>query len=254
MGNETVSGQTRVGTGRAPAFYAMEASGGWREYLNVLHIPYTFWHLSYVVLGAAVAPSLHVDRLIGTILAFFLAMGIGCHCLDELNGRPLGTRIPRRVLWGLATVSLGAAISMGIVAGLTISPSLFPFVAFGTFIAVAYNLGLWRGRFHSDFWFAFSWGAFPAFTSYWASALSLNTSAVPMALGCFTLSLAQRSLSTPVRTIRREALRVEGRIEMADGSMTELTPAVVLRPAERALKLLSLTTVVVAASLLAFRL
>ena len=254
MGNKRVRGQAPPGSGEAPAFYALQSSGGWREYLNVLHVPYSLWHLSYVVLGATIAPTLHVDRLIGTLLAFFLAMGIGCHCLDELNGRPLGTNIPKRVLQGMAAASLSAASFMGIAAGLTISSSIFPFVAFGGFIAVAYNLGLWRNRFHSDFWFAFAWGAFPVLTAYWASALGLSAAAILMALGCFTLSLAQRALSTPVRTIRRKTLRVEGTMELADGSTVGLTYATLLASPERALKLLSLTTVVVAGSLLAFRL
>ena len=240
-------------TGVAPAFYALEG-GGWKDYLNLLHPPYTLWHLSYVVIGAAVAPSLHLDRLMGTLLAFFLAVGIGAHALDELNGRPLRTRIPGRVLAGLAVASISGAIVLGILAGLTITLWIFPFVAFGGFIAVAYNLGLWHGRFHSDYWFAFAWGALPALTSYWINALSLNLAAVLMACGCFTLSLAQRTLSTQVRTIRRRTLKVEGRMEMADGSTIRLDATRMILAPEGALRLLSLTVVVLAVSLLVFSL
>ena len=35
-----------------PAFYAL-APGGWRDYVTLLHPPYTLWHLSYVAIGAA---------------------------------------------------------------------------------------------------------------------------------------------------------------------------------------------------------
>ena len=35
-----------------PAFYSL-AKGTWRDYVTLLHFPYTLWHLSYVVLGAA---------------------------------------------------------------------------------------------------------------------------------------------------------------------------------------------------------
>jgi len=102
--------------------------------------------MSLVVLGATIAPVIHVDRLLGTLLAFFLAVGIAAHALDELNGRPMGTKIPSPVLILLAVVSLLGAIALGIVAGVLESPWLFAFVAFGGFIVVAYNLGLGSGQ------------------------------------------------------------------------------------------------------------
>ena len=241
-------------TGKTPAFYALGASAAWKDYVNLLHIPYTMWHLSYVALGAAVASTIHVDRLLGTLLAFFLAMGIGAHSLDELNGRPLGTRIPSAVLVALAVASLTGALVMGTVAGLIATLWLFPFMAFGAFIAVAYNLGLWHDRFHSDFWFAFAWGAFPALTSYWIQSVTVTATAVLLALACFTLSLAQRTLSTQVRTIRRRTVSVAGTMEMTDGSIVKLDSSTMILAAERALVLLSLTIVVFAGSLLAYRL
>ena len=239
---------------KPPAFYALNSTRLWKDYVNLLHVPYTLWHLSYVVLGAAIAPSIHVERLSATLLAFFLSVGIGSHALDELNGRPLGTRIPRAVLAGLAIISVGTAIVLGIVAGTVVTAWIFPFVAFGGFIAVAYNLGLWHNRFHSDFWFAFSWGAFPVLTSYWINSVSLNAASVLLAFGCFTLSLAQRSLSTEVRTLRRKTRRVEGEMEMEDGTVVKLDASQMILTPERALRLLTLTIVVFAIGLLAFRL
>lgn len=241
-------------TEKAPAFYAVNVAGKWKDYLNLLHAPYTLWHLSYVVLGAAIAPNLHLDRLLGTLLAFFLAVGIGAHVMDELNGRPLGTKIPSPILVGLAVVSLAGALALGTVAGLGVSVWLFPFVGFGGFIVVAYNLGLWRNRFHSDLWFAFAWGAFPALTSYWINTLHLDAAAILLASGCFTLSLVQRTLSTQVRTVRRRTLIVSGQMEMADGSTIRLDSSRLIWAPERALFLLSLTIVTFATSMLIFRL
>ena len=238
----------------APAFYALTSTTRWKDYVNLLHTPYTLWHLSYVVLGAAIAPSVHLDRLVGTLLAFFLAVGIGSHALDELNGRPLGTGIPRRTLAGLAVVSIGTAMAIGIAAGLVVTLWLLPFVAFGGFIAVGYNLGLWRHRFHSDFWFACGGGAFPVLTSYWINALSLSVEAVLMGCGCFALSLAQRTLSTHVRTVRRQAVDIVGVMEMADGRRIKLDSGKLVSAAERALLLMSLTILLLAVSLLALRL
>ena len=78
-----------------PAFYAM-APGGLRDYVTLLHPPYTLCHLSYVAIGAALAPELPLDRLLWGLAAFALALGVGAHALDELNGRPLRTESPCR--------------------------------------------------------------------------------------------------------------------------------------------------------------
>ena len=71
-----------------PAFYALRP-GGWRDLVTLLHPPYTAWHLSYVALGAAAAPELHPVRLWAALGAFFLAVGVAAHALDELKGHPL---------------------------------------------------------------------------------------------------------------------------------------------------------------------
>ena len=95
-----------------PAFYAL-APGGWRDYVTLLHLPYTTWHLSYVVIGACLAPHVPAGRLALTVAAFFLGLGVGAHALDELNGRPLQTRIPTGVLVALAAAMKRSAVSGG---------------------------------------------------------------------------------------------------------------------------------------------
>lgn len=242
-----------VNTEKTPAFYAMGAGSGWKDYFNLLHLPYTLWHLSYVVLGAAIAPEIHLDRLLITLLAFFLAVGVGAHALDELNGRPLGTRIPKPVLIGLGIVPLCGAIALGATGALVGTVWIIPFVVFGGFIVIAYNLGLWNDRFHSDYWFAFAWGAFPALTSYWINSPNVTAAAVLLAIGCFLLSLAQRALSTQVRTVRRKTVSIEGSMQMADGSSVSLDISRLISAPEKALLLLSLTMVAFSGSLAAFR-
>ncbi len=80
-----------------PSWYALER-GGWRDYVSLLHLPYTAWHLSYVVIGGCLAPVVRWERLGAVVAAFALALGVGAHALDELRDRPLGTAIPDRVL------------------------------------------------------------------------------------------------------------------------------------------------------------
>jgi hypothetical protein len=236
-----------------PAFYALRR-GRWRDWVTLLHPPYTAWHLSYVALGAAAAPTVHVDRLLAGLAAFFLAVGISAHALDELQGRPLGTHISDRGLVTLAVVGLVGAAGIGVAGALTVSVTLLPFVAVGSFLVVAYNLELFEGRFHSDRWFAAAWGAFPALTGYWVNALSLDLAGVLVAGACWALSVAQRRLSTPVRELRRRTAAVEGHQRMTDGRVFELSAATLAAPLDGALRALSLAVPLLAAGALAIRL
>jgi hypothetical protein len=233
-----------------PAFYALER-GGWRDYVTLLHLPYTAWHLSYVVIGCALAPTLRGDRLLAALAAFFLALGVAAHALDELRGRPLGTEIPSAVLIVLAGVSLAGAIAIGIAAALAWTPWLLVLVAVGGFLVPAYNLELFGGRFHSDLWFGLSWGALPLLAGYLVTAERLDLAAVLAATGALFLSLAQRHLSTQVRTVRRRVDNVEGRIAYRDGSEEPIDAATLLRTPELALRALTLAAIALAVALLA---
>ena len=240
-------------TPRRPAFYAL-AAGGWRDYFTLLHPPYTLWHLSYVVLGAAFAPTVRYGRLGATLAAFFLGMGVAAHALDELSGRPLRTRIPKGVLKALAVGGLGGACGLGIAGTILATPWLPFFIVFGVFIAPAYSLEWFRGRLHSDIWFALAWGVFPFLTAYWVSAERFEAGVPLGAVGVMALSLAQRTLSTKVRTIRRKVRSVEGTVVYADGSTEHLSTKWALATDEAALRLLSLTTIALATGVLLARL
>ncbi|MEE9202512.1 MAG: hypothetical protein V3U31_04890 [Dehalococcoidia bacterium] len=238
---------------KGAAFYALGV-GAWRDYVTLLHIPYTLWHLSYVAIGAAMAPALHADRLGWSLLAFFLALGIGAHALDELGGRPLRTRIPRPVLLSLAAVSVAAAVGLGVVAAATVTVTIVPFILFGVFIVFAYNMELFGGRFHSDLWFALSWGAFPMLTGYWVNSQELNPAVLVVAAFCFVTSLAQRRLSSRARWLRRRVDRVEGTVHLLGGGTQSLDRDSLLGVPEVTLKLLALSMVLLAAGLVAWRL
>jgi len=140
-----------------------------------------------------------------------------------------------------------------------VSATLVPFVIVGAFLVLAYNLELFGGRFHTDFWFAAAWGAFPALTSFWANALAIHSAGAAVAgvavtLGCFWLSVAQRRLSTPVRELRRSTVSVSGRQRLDDGTTRELTAARIAAPLDAALRAISVGLVLLAAALVAIRL
>jgi hypothetical protein len=219
----------------APAFYALR-SGGWRDYVTLLHPPYTLWHLSYAAIGGALAPHMRWDVLGWTVLAFALAMGVGAHALDELHDRPLRTRIPSAVLVALAAVSIGAACAIGVWVASWRTWWLLAFVGAGAFLVVVYNVELFGGAFHSAFWFAAAWGAFPLVTAYFACTGRIRGEALLGAAFAFVSSLVQETLSTPVRHARRVA---------GDAAPT--------RPLELSLQLLSAALPLLAGALLLAR-
>ncbi len=236
-----------------PAFYALRP-GGWRDLVTVLHPPYTAWNLANVAIGAALAPHLYVNRLLATLGAFLLGVGVCAHVLDELKGRPLGTRLSTRALVAMAGVSLAGATAIGVVGAVTISLTLIPFVLVGVFIVLAYNLEWFGGRFHTAFWLAASWGAFPVLTGYWVNALQLRAPAALAAVACFMLTLAQRRLSTPVRELRRRTVSISGEQRLRDGSIVQLDATRLAAPLEGALAACALAMVLLATGLVLARL
>lgn len=236
-----------------PAFYAARP-GGWRDWWTILHFPYTVWHLSYVAIGACLAPAVSGRRLAGTALAFFFAVGIAAHALDEMHGHPLGTRLSNRTLWVTTLLGLAGALGVGALGVGEIGPWLILFMVIGPVLVFAYNAELFGGRLHNDVGFAASWGAFPVLTAYFAQAETIGIAAVLGALAAFGLSYAQRTLSTPARTLRRKARQVAGAVTLADGSVKQLDSATLRAPLERALLALSWSMAALAAGLVVARL
>jgi hypothetical protein len=235
-----------------PAWYALE-TGGWRDYVTLLHLPYTAWHLSYVVIGGCLAPVVAWGRLGAAVVAFGLAVGIGAHALDELNGRPLRSGIPNSILVALAVVSVGAASAIGVGGALAYEPWLVLLVPVGVFLVLAYNLELLRGRFHSDLWFGLAWGGFPLVCGYAAVAGDLSVAALLAAVFAVLLSLAQRALSNHVRFVRRRVVAVEGELELRGGERERIDADRLIAAEERGLRLLAAATILLAAAMVGFR-
>ena len=233
----------------APAFYAAR-TGGLRDYWTLLHPPYTVWHLSYVLLGAALAPSPDPRIVGGALVAFGLAVGIGAHAFDELRGRPLRTRIPSRVLVALGALALAIAVALGVVASTMLGPLFLLFVVAGAALVIAYAFEL--PVVHSDLGFALAWGAFPVITT----AYAVGAQPIPAIAGgvaAALLSLAQRRLSTRARSIRRRATAISGEITYADGSRETVDAHALIGAPEGALRLLWLAILAFSAAALASR-
>jgi len=219
-----------------PAFYALR-SGGWRDYVTLVHPPYTLWNLAYVAVGCALAPHFHVDRMLWAFAAFFLALGVAAHALDELNGRPLRTQIPTRALVAIAAAALAGAVAIGVGAAVAWGYGLLGFVAAGAVLVPAYNLEWFGGRVHNAVGLAVAWGAFPILTGYFVEAQTLRLDAVAAAVYGAALVSAQRQISTPVRAARRVQGTTEG-----------------IEPLERALRLMMIAAIALGVALVARRL
>jgi hypothetical protein len=227
-------------SGARPAYYAA-SPGRWRDWWTLLHPPYTAWHLSYTIIGASLAPRVDLSRLLWTVAAFFLAVGVAAHALDELRGRPLRTNIPAGALTAAVTLGLAGAVGMGAYGVTKAGWVLVPFMVAGPALVIAYNAELFGGALHNDLGFV-------------AQAGGLATAPVAAAAAALALSMAQRRLSTPARNIRRRAVRVDGSITFADGRTTPIDAGVVLEPLEGALRAMSWGLVLLAAALAIARL
>jgi hypothetical protein len=190
----------------------------------------------------------NATRLIATLLAFFFAVGLAAHALDELHGRPLRTQIPSTALVVVAAVGLTGSITLGIVGIMKVGWALVPFLAVGPVLVVAYNFEMFGGVIHNDAGFAASWGAFPVLTAYVAQTGRLAVAPIIAAIGAAALSAAQRALSTPARLLRRKSANVVGTITLTDGGTIPVDRSVLLAPLEQALRAMSWAVVLLAAS------
>jgi hypothetical protein len=235
-----------------PSYYAH--AGAWGDWWTLLHPPYTLWHLSYAAIGASLAPRVDAGRLLVTVSAFLLAVGIGAHALDELNGRPLHTTISGRTLGVTGAAGVSGAVALGLVGTRWVGWGLIPFIVVGVFLVLAYNLEWFGGRMHTTAVFAASWGSFPVLVSYFTQAGHLDAVALLGAGAAFALSVAQRSLSSPARLLRRRVRRVAADLELVDGELRHLDIATMLQPLERALLATSWGLVSLAVALVTSRL
>ncbi|MEX1125049.1 MAG: hypothetical protein WEE53_05235 [Acidimicrobiia bacterium] len=221
------------------AFYAR--SGSTRgDLITLLHLPYTVWHLSYVAIGAGMAPHLDWKILGGTLLAFFFGLGIGAHALDEMHDRPLRTGLGDGTLWALGVGGVAAGAIIGIAGAFVISPVLLVWVVIGLLLAAGYALE-WSPVLHSNWGFSVAWGAFPVLVGYWAQTETLSLAVILVASATTVVSRVQRELSTPARRIRR----TDAMIEVSGWTRDEL-----LSTWEEALRLLSVAMPLLALGLL----
>jgi hypothetical protein len=213
--------------------------------VGLLFLPYTGMVLSFTVIGSMLAPAIHWERVGAIVLIYFLALGIGAHALDALGSeaaKPWGSVFSRAQLWALAVAALLTAYAVGTWYMVRYAPLLWPIALAEGFFVLAYNLEWFRGRFHSDFWFAVSWGALPVLAGYVLQTNAVSAAVLLVAAAMALLSLVEIKASRPYKQLKRAG---------AGGQEAERTQIARL---EAILKSVSLGVLLLGAGLLAWRL
>ncbi len=138
-------------------------SRNFRLSIGILFLPYTGMVISFTIWGA-LSVEFSLDRLVSVCLLYFFAIGVSAHCLDALGSKkkPWG-EISHSKLWLASIISLIISFSIGLYYAFSGSWLLFPIGIAEVFFLFAYNLELFRGKFHNNLSFVISWGILPVF-------------------------------------------------------------------------------------------
>jgi hypothetical protein len=173
---------------------------------GLLFLPYTGMVLAFATIGSLLASRVHWDRLAAIAIIYFLGLGVAAHALDALGSRgpkPWGAAFTRRQLWAAAGVSLGVAYAIAGYYMVRQVPRLSVVAALEGFFVFAYNLEWFGGRFHTDGWFAFSWGFLPVIAGYSMQTNGIAPDAVLVGLAAALLSYVEIQASRPYKALRR---------------------------------------------------
>ncbi len=218
---------------------------GFRFFVGLLFLPYTGMVLAYTVIGSMMASSIYWDRVVAIVLIYFLALGIGAHALDALGSKtvkPWGTAFSARQLWILAVASLVGAYAIGVYYMVLYTPLLWIVAILEGFFVFAYNLEWFDGRFHTDGWFAFSWGSLPVLAGYVLQTNSVSIAVLLIASSTGLLSLVEIKASRPYKELKRTVSAKVG-----------IDPMAVSESLENVLKFLSFGVILLGVGLLVWR-
>lgn len=178
-----------------------------RAFLGLLFLPYTGMVLSYATIGSLLAREVRYDRVAAIVFIYFCGLGIAAHALDALGSatKPWGRILGRRELWALAAVALVLAYAPAVYYMVVAVPLLSLFAVLEGFFVFAYNLEWFGGAFHTDRWFAFSWGGLPVLSGYVMQTNRVSASAVLVALSMALLSMVEIKASRPYKELKRLA-------------------------------------------------
>jgi len=217
--------------------------------------------LSYTLIGAALAPSVYPSRVILTLVAYFLGLGLSAHALNELYARHWGAALSKSELQLLFAVPLIGAILIGLYATMTLYASsctlfaslvLLLFIALETLFVFLYNADFSGGKFHSDLAFAFSWAALPTLIGYYVNAMTITAVAILMSIAMAATAGIEINLSRWCKDFRRRSPLTK--IRFANSTELDLSTTELIAKPEKSLKLIVVVVDLVAIGLILHKL
>ncbi|MDW7709935.1 MAG: hypothetical protein SCH98_05630 [Deferrisomatales bacterium] len=181
---------------------------GFRYAVGLLFLPYTGMVISFAVLGSLLAPRVAWGRVFAIAVIYFLGLGIAAHALDALGAggaRPWGAAFTRRQLKALAAGALVLAYAIGVYYIVRHVPWLWTVALLEGFFVFAYNLEWFGGRFHTDGWFAFSWGFLPVLAGHLMQTNGIGAAALLLGGAAALFSLVEITVSRPYKELKRRA-------------------------------------------------
>jgi hypothetical protein len=177
-----------------------------RIFVGLLFLPYTGMVLSFSVIGSLLSERIYYERVAAIVIIYFFGLGIAAHALDALGSKgtkPWGTVFTKAQLWVLAIISLSVAYGIAIYYMILYVSLLWVIALLEGFFVFAYNLEWFAGRFHTDLWFAFSWGALPVLAGYIMQTNGVSLPSLILALSAALFSTVEIKVSRPYKELKR---------------------------------------------------
>ena len=167
--------------------------------------PYSLMNASYILIGSLLAPTVHYDRMAEMALVYLLAVGVSAHSLDAMSpNKPWGSFLSRQQLLAMAVGALVPALVLGLYLAFSYALLLIPFGLVELFFLLAYNLELFSGRFHTDFWFSLSWGFLPVLVGFIVQTNTVTVPALAGGLFGFFTAYVEINASRPYKALKRQ--------------------------------------------------
>ncbi|MCI0558997.1 MAG: hypothetical protein MN733_10915, partial [Nitrososphaera sp.] len=228
----TAKNESRINEWFVPRFGPTK----FRALVGLFFLPYTGMCISFTLVGALLAGNIIWDRVGSIALIYALALGVSAHAADTIGSKkvkPWGNYFSKSQLLAMMIGALAIAYAIGLYYIVLFVPLLAIIAALEGFFLFAYNFEIWGGRFHTDFWFAVSWGFLPTLAGYIMLTNAIDV--LPLIVGCITglVSYLEIKMSRPYKQLKR------------DGADQDR-----VRRLENGLKIVSLGTIAIALSFL----
>ena len=195
--------KTRINEWFVPKFGPIK----FRVFVGLLFLPYTGMCVSFAIMGSMLASEIAWDRLGAIALIYMLALGISAHVADSLGSKktkPWGSYFSKTQLLIIMIASLTVAYAIGAYYIAFFVPLLAIIAVLEGFFLFTYNYEIWGGIFHSDFWFAISWGSLPLLAGYIMQTNSINVLALVAAGLTGLISYAEIRMSRPYKHLKQK--------------------------------------------------